>query len=90
MNAAPEFKPAEPCLQRLMHDAETMVRNEPAKAMAAAVGLGFALHVLPTRFLVAGVTAVALTLLRPSLLTLGIVKAFELCSSPYKPQPPQP
>lgn len=60
MNAAPMLNPTEPCLQHLMHDAETMVRKEPAKAMAAAMALGFALHVLPTRFRVAGVAAVTL------------------------------
>ena len=87
MNTEPPLQPAEQYVQRLVNDAETMVRNEPAKAMAAALGLGLALHVLPTRFLVASVTAVALTLLRPSLLTLGVVKAFELCTTPpVKPQ----
>ena len=86
MNTEPTPKPAEMFVQRLVHDADTMVRNEPEKAMAAAVGLGLVLHVLPTRFLVASVTAVTLTLLRPALLTLGVVKAFELCSNPTKPE----
>jgi hypothetical protein len=90
MNTDPTPKPAELLVQRLVNDAETLARNEPAKAMAAALGVGLVLHVLPTRFLVAGVTAVTLTLLRPALLTLGVVKAFELCTSPAKPQITRP
>lgn len=80
-------KPAEHFVQHLVNDAETLARNEPAKAMAVAMGVGIVLNVLPTRFLVASVTAVTLTLLRPTLLTLGVVKAFELCNTPTKPQP---
>ncbi|WP_395746952.1 hypothetical protein [Prosthecobacter sp.] len=86
MNTAPPPQPAEQLVQRLVHDAETMARNEPAKAMAVAMGVGMVLNILPTRFLVASVTAVTLTMLRPALLTLGVVKAFELCNCPSKPQ----
>lgn len=85
MNTEPAIKPAEQLVQRFVHDAETMARNEPAKAMAAALGVGMVLSILPTRFLVAGVTAVTLTLLRPALLTLGVVKACELCTNPSTP-----
>lgn len=84
MNTEPNPKPVEMWVQRLINDADKMARNEPEKAMAAAFGLGLVLHVLPTRFLVASVTAVTLTVLRPALLTLGVVKAFELCSTPIK------
>ncbi|OYW70967.1 MAG: hypothetical protein B7Z37_29085 [Verrucomicrobia bacterium 12-59-8] len=85
MNTETPIKPAEHLVQRLVHDAETMARNEPAKAMAAALGIGMVLTVLPTRFLVASVTAVTLTLLRPALLTLGVVKACELCTTASEP-----
>lgn len=88
MNTENTPKPAEHLVQRLVNDAETMAQNEPVKAMAAAAGVGLALHVLPTRFLVASVTAVTLTLLRPALLTLGVVKALELCTPPTHPQTP--
>lgn len=81
--AAPP-KPAKPLAKRLISEAETMAHNEPAKAVAAAVGVGIVLNVLPTRFLVASATAVTLTMLRPALLTLGLIKAFELCSSSSK------
>lgn len=57
-----------------------MAHKDPAKAVAAAVGVGVLLNVLPTRFLVASATAVTLTMLRPALLTLGLIKAFELVS----------
>jgi hypothetical protein len=85
INTDPAIQPAEQFVERLMHDAETMARNEPAKVMAVAVGAGLVLNVLPTRLLVASVTAVTLTLLRPALLTLGVVKAFELFSPSTKP-----
>ncbi len=87
MNTEPTPQTAEKFVQRLVNGADNMARNEPAKAVAAVLGLGLALHVLPTRLLVASVTAVTLTMLRPALLTLGMVKAFELCSTPTKPEP---
>jgi transcription initiation factor TFIIIB Brf1 subunit/transcription initiation factor TFIIB len=74
-------KPAENLLSRFVNQAQTMARNEPAKAVAAAVGAGVVLNILPLRFLVASATAVTLTMLRPALLTLGVIKAFELCTS---------
>jgi hypothetical protein len=63
---------------RALTDMESLVRRDPAKAVLAAVGVGVALNVLPTRFLVASVTGVALTMLRPALLTLGVIKGLEL------------
>jgi hypothetical protein len=74
-------KPARQLATRLLDEAETMAHKDPAKAVATAVGVGILLNVLPTRFLVASATAVTLTMLRPALLTLGLIKAFELCSS---------
>ncbi|HEY1052739.1 MAG TPA: hypothetical protein VGE39_23370 [Prosthecobacter sp.] len=76
-------KPAEDLADRFMDEAEHVVRTDPAKAVAVAVGAGLLLNVLPTRFLVASATAVTLTMLRPALLTLGVIKAFELCSAKH-------
>ncbi|WP_395740907.1 hypothetical protein [Prosthecobacter sp.] len=91
MNTEATIKPAEDFVHRLVNDAENIARNDPAKAMAAALGIGMFLHIVPTRFLVASVTAVTLTVLRPALLTLGVVKAFELCSAnPETPAPVNP
>lgn len=81
MNTEAPIQPAEQLVQRFVNDAETMARNEPAKAIAVAMGLGLVLNVLPARFLISSVTAVTLTVLRPALLTLGVVKAFELCNT---------
>ena len=73
-------KPAERLLDRVLNDAEELARRDPAKAVAAAFGVGLLLNVLPKRFVVASVTAVTLTVLRPALLALGVIKACELLS----------
>lgn len=77
---APAAQPAENLAHRFMDEAESLARREPATVVAAALGAGLVLHLIPTRYLVASVTAVTVTLLRPALLTLGVIKAFELCS----------
>ena len=69
----------EPAVQRLLHRAEEFARREPAKAMATAFGAGLLLNVLPARFIAGAVTAVAVPFMRPTLLALGLYKAFELC-----------
>lgn len=84
MNTETSPQPVEHLMKRFVNDAESMVKDEPAKAIAVAMGLGLVLNVLPTRFLVSSMTAVTLTVLRPALLSLGVVKAFELCHSSPK------
>lgn len=86
MKTSTVTKPAEHLLTRLVDQAEKMAQDEPAKTVAAAVGAGILLHIVPLRFLVAGATAVTLTMLRPALLTLGLIKAFELCISQSEPE----
>ena len=81
MNGDAPTKPIEQLATRLMDEMESFARRDPSKAAMVALGMGLALHALPTRAVVAGVTAVSLTLLRPALLTLGVIKAFELCRS---------
>lgn len=71
-------KPLEEIIRDMLHEAETMLRREPAKAVAVAFGVGLLFHVLPKRFIVSTATTAALTLLKPALLTFGIVKAAEL------------
>ena len=85
----PVPKPAEQLASRFMDEAEDFARKDPAKAVAAAVGAGLLLNILPTRYLVASASAVALTMLKPALLTLGVLKAFELCSSQSHSNTPQ-
>jgi hypothetical protein len=82
-------KPLEDFVRDILHRAETMAREEPAKAVAVAFGIGLLFHVLPKRLIVSTATATAVTLLKPALLTFGIVKAAELvlAQSQSKPQP---
>lgn len=87
MSAETPAKPLEDFVRDILHKAETMAREEPAKAVAVAFGIGLLFHVLPKRFLVSTATTAAVTLLKPALLTFGIVKAAELVLSPSKPQP---
>jgi hypothetical protein len=62
-----------------LHRAEEFARRDPAKAMATAFGAGLLLNFLPSRFIVGAVTAVAVPFMRPTLLALGLYKAFEIC-----------
>ena len=55
--------------------AEAFARRDPARAVATAFGAGLLLHLLPLR----AVTAVALALVRPALISLGMLKVWELC-----------
>ena len=71
--------PAELCVQDLITKTEDYVRKEPGKAIAVAFGAALLLKLLPTRALVGAVTEVAVRLLPPALLTLGVIKAFEIC-----------
>lgn len=79
-------KPAEKLVERLVHDAETVARRDPTKAVATAFGVGVLLNVLPTRFIVGSVATVAATVIRPTLMTLGVIKAFEIYLDQTKPQ----
>jgi len=73
----------------LLHSAEEFARRDPAKAMAAAFGVGLLLNLVPPRVIVGTVTAVAVPFMRPALIALGLLKAFELCSKDDKPAPGQ-
>lgn len=71
-------RPLDQFFREILDDAETMLRREPAKAVLAAFGIGLLIHVLPKRLIVSTATTTALTLLKPALLTFGVVKAAEL------------
>ena len=64
--------------------AEEFARQEPAKAVAAGFGAGFLLNLLPLGTIAAALVGIAFTLVRPALLFLGLLKAFEF----LKTQPP--
>ena len=65
--------------------AEEFARREPVKAVASAVGAGFLLNLLPVRAILGALIAVAFALARPTLLFLGLLKAWDLC--PCKKEP---
>ncbi|HBJ86263.1 MAG TPA: hypothetical protein DDZ88_20845 [Verrucomicrobiales bacterium] len=92
MNDLDPPHPAELCLQRTLERTEAYVRREPVKAVAAAMGAGLLLKLLPTRAMVRPLTTLAVTLVPTALLGLGLVKAFELCcqQTKLKPAPPSP
>ncbi|MGV3661450.1 MAG: hypothetical protein ACO1TE_14775 [Prosthecobacter sp.] len=71
--------PAEACLHHAFEKVEDYVRREPAKAVATALGAGLLLKLLPTRAFAKPLTAAAATLLPPTLVGLGLIKALELC-----------
>ncbi len=65
--------------RRLLGDIKEFACREPAKAAAAAFGVGLLINLLPTRAVVATTAAVGALLIRPVLLSLGATKAMELC-----------
>lgn len=58
--------------------AEKYVNQEPLKALGAACGMGIILNILPTRLMAGSASSLAVMLVRPALLTLGLLKALEL------------
>ena len=79
MNDSSPPHAAELCLQQLIDTTEDYVRREPDKSVAAALGAGLLLKVLPKRPVIRVLTSVAAQILPTTLLGLGVLKAFELC-----------
>jgi hypothetical protein len=71
-------QPVEQTAKKILQEVTDYSRREPAKALAAAFGAGVVLNLLPSRFLFGSVTALAALAFRPTLMTLGVVKAFEI------------
>jgi hypothetical protein len=65
------------------HQAEAYVRDEPAKAVGIAAVVGILLTVLPVGSLIFGIVRLALGLLKPALLVLGGMKAYEEIQKRY-------
>lgn len=80
--------PVEQSVQQWIGEAEDYARRDPVKAVGIAFGVGLALNILPKRLIVGATTLAAVTLVRPVLLSLGVMKAFELCCA--KQQKPSP
>jgi hypothetical protein len=69
--------PAQARFENLCQRTEEYVREEPAKAIGLAVGLGFFISVFPVFRLVSGLFRLFFSLLRPVLLCLGGIKLYE-------------
>jgi hypothetical protein len=83
MNPSEPLHPAEACLHRVIDRVDQYVREEPAKAVAAAFCAGLLLKLLPARTVARPVAALTVKLLPPALLGLGMIKAFEMCSAKH-------
>lgn len=88
MNQAPPLQPIEFFVQRTLSDLRQFAQREPGQAVAAAIGVGLLINLLPTRLVVGTVTLVGATLVRPLLLSLGVTKAMELCCQNTSPKLP--
>lgn len=64
-------------LDPLVERVEVFAREKPAKALSAAFGTGLLLALLPIGSVVTGLLRLALLLLRPVLLVLGLVRVYE-------------
>lgn len=67
--------------------AEKSVREEPLKSAGLAFAAGIVLTVLPVGRVLGGVVRLALALVKPALLILGIVKIVEECDKRKQPRP---
>jgi hypothetical protein len=79
MNPEHPVQPVEFCLRRTLTDIKTFAQREPGQAVAAAVGVGLIINLLPTRLVASTAAVMGAMLVRPVLLSLGLTKALELC-----------
>ncbi|MBB5031912.1 DUF883 C-terminal domain-containing protein [Prosthecobacter vanneervenii] len=79
MKHTPPPHAAELSIQRTLRSVEDYVREQPTKAVAAALGVGLVLNLAPPRMLARITSTLASRLLPPALLGLGVLKAFEIC-----------
>ena len=74
-----------PALDSLMQRADDFARREPAKAVVSGVGAGFLLNLLPLGAIASALVGIAFSFVRPALLFLGLMKAFEFCRTNKQP-----
>ena len=79
MNTSDPAMPAEPGFEKILSTVEDYVRREPLKASAVAFGAGLLLKLVPARAVARPVATLAVKLLRPALVGLGLLKALEIC-----------
>ena len=61
----------------LLNDTKSLIRKNPARALAIAAGAGFVLQSAPVGRLVGGLLRVSFALLQPALMVVGGVKIWE-------------
>jgi hypothetical protein len=88
MNQETPPQPVEFCVRRTLSDLKEFARREPARAVAAAIGVGLLINLLPSRLVAGTVTVAGALLVRPLLLSLGVTKAMELCCQKSSPNLP--
>lgn len=78
---AKSTKSPPPSLDGWTQRADDFARREPAKAVVSAFGVGFLLNLLPLSAIAAALVGIAFSFVRPALLFLGLLKAYEFCRS---------
>lgn len=68
---------AKECCDGFLRQTEEFAREEPIQAVGFAFVAGLVLTLLPVGAIVAGLVRLSLALVRPALMVLGAVKAYE-------------
>jgi hypothetical protein len=79
-----------PSLERILAATEKYARDEPVRAVSAAFGSGLILTLLPVGAIVSGILRLALALVRPFLIILGVVKLYERLGDAPSEHSPSP
>ena len=77
--------PIEDSARRMLGDLEDFVCREPVTAVAVAIGVGLLFTLVPARTMAGTAAVLGATLMRPALISLGVVKAVELCCEQANP-----
>lgn len=72
-------------VQNVLDDVKKFAHEDPTTAAAAAFGVGLLITMLPARAILGSAAFLGATFLRPTLLTLGLVKGMELCCKKTTP-----
>ena len=81
MNEPTDEPTLEASFHKVIESMKTFAHRDPVRAVAIAFGAGLLINLLPTRLVATSTAAVGATLLRPVLLSLGVIKAAELCTA---------
>ena len=79
MSTSESSAPRDHGIEQVLSTVEDYVRREPVKASAVAFGAGLLLKLLPARAVARPVATLAVKLLPPVLVGLGLLKALEIC-----------